>query len=448
MYYILVDNITYIKSFDYTDNKVRFAGDKNYAKKYDVLELRTNFAQIKNNLLNRGINSICIISECENDELGEVTLNKDLGTYEFYAQYKNKEKNEKNEGIILLENKPCVRKERSTSEFKMLTPKEIAKEISKIVIGQEEAIKKFSIIAYNHLLMVNNPNEGFHKQNILLCGASGTGKTLIAETASKIIGVPCVVYNIATTTASGYYGDSVTDIFSALLNEADGDLDLAQKGIVVLDEFDKKILRKENGVNGKIDVGGEAIVHELLKMLEGTKVKITKGGAYGREISFDTTNVTFVLAGALTGIEEQLEKQELEKLNKGNRVGFMGQSKTNVVVNKKSLRRDLTKEDLKKYGFSDELLGRISVIAKLNTLGKEEMIEILNNENGYMHEIERKFELLGKKIIFSDKFKEDIAEKALSNENLGARELNSLLNEALEDIMFSMPDEDKEVYEV
>ena len=216
----------------------------------------------------------------------------------------------------------------------------------------------------------------------------------------------------------------------------------------MLDEFDKKILRKENGVNGKIDVGGEAIVHELLKMLEGTKVKITKGGVYGREISFDTTNVTFVLAGALTGIEEQLEKQELEKLNKGNRMGFMGQSKTNEVIDKKALRRDLTKEDLKKYGFSDELLGRISIIAKLNTLGKEEMIEILNNENGYMHEIERKFEVLGKKIIFSDKFKEEIAEKALSNENLGARELNSLLNEALEDIMFNMPDEDKEVYEV
>lgn len=445
MYYILVDKITYVKSFDYTDNKVRFAGDKKYAKKFDMLELKANFIQIRDSLLERGIKNVCILSECENDELGEVGLNKEFKTYKFYLEYKN--------GTSSSEKTNTKKKEKrevskSEEEIKMLTPKTIAKEISKVVIGQEEAIKKFSISAYNHLLMINNPDEGFHKQNILLCGASGTGKTLIAETASKIIGVPCIVYNIATTTASGYYGDSVTDIFSALLNEADGDLDLAQKGIVVLDEFDKKILRKENGVNGKIDVGGEAIVHELLKMLEGTKVKITKGGAYGREISFDTTNVTFVLAGALTGIEEQLEKQELEKLNKGNRMGFMGQSKTNEVIDKKALRRDLTKEDLKKYGFSDELLGRISIIAKLNTLGKEEMIEILNNENGYMHEIERKFEVLGKKIIFSDKFKEEIAEKALSNENLGARELNSLLNEALEDIMFNMPDEDKEVYEV
>lgn len=445
MYYILVDKITYVKSFDYTDNKVRFAGDKKYAKKFDMLELKANFIQIRDSLLERGIKNVCILSECENDELGEVGLNKEFKTYKFYLEYKN--------GTSSSEKTNTKKKEKrevskSEEEIKMLTPKTIAKEISKVVIGQEEAIKKFSISAYNHLLMINNPDEGFHKQNILLCGASGTGKTLIAETASKIIGVPCIVYNIATTTASGYYGDSVTDIFSALLNEADGDLDLAQKGIVVLDEFDKKILRKENGVNGKIDVGGEAIVHELLKMLEGTKVKITKGGAYGREISFDTTNVTFVLAGALTGIEEQLEKQELEKLNKGNRMGFMGQSKTNEVIDKKALRRDLTKEDLKKYGFSDELLGRISIIAKLNTLGKEEMIEILNNENGYMHEIERKFEVLGKKIIFSDKFKEEIAEKALSNENLGARELNSLLNEALEDIMFNMPDEDKEVYEI
>ena len=445
MYYILVDKITYVKSFDYTDNKVRFAGDKKYAKKFDMIELKTNFIQIRDSLLERGIKNVCILSECENDELGEVGLNKEFKTYKFYLEYKNgTSSNEKTN----TKKKEKRETSKSEEEIKMLTPKTIAKEISKVVIGQEEAIKKFSISAYNHLLMINNPDEGFHKQNILLCGASGTGKTLIAETASKIIGVPCIVYNIATTTASGYYGDSVTDIFSALLNEADGDLDLAQKGIVVLDEFDKKILRKENGVNGKIDVGGEAIVHELLKMLEGTKVKITKGGAYGREISFDTTNVTFVLAGALTGIEEQLEKQELEKLNKGNRVGFMGQSKTNEVIDKKALRRDLTKEDLKKYGFSDELLGRISIIAKLNTLGKEEMIEILNNENGYMHEIERKFEVLGKKIIFSDKFKEEIAEKALSNENLGARELNSLLNEALEDIMFNMPDEDKEVYEV
>ena len=445
MYYILVDKITYVKSFDYTDNKVRFAGDKKYAKKFDILELRTNFIQIRDSLLERGIKNVCILSECENDELGEVGLNKEFKTYKFYLEYKNGTSSNEKTTVKKKEKKEVSKSE---EEIKMLTPKTIAKEISKVVIGQEEAIKKFSISAYNHLLMINNPDEGFHKQNILLCGASGTGKTLIAETASKIIGVPCIVYNIATTTASGYYGDSVTDIFSALLNEADGDLDLAQKGIVVLDEFDKKILRKENGVNGKIDVGGEAIVHELLKMLEGTKVKITKGGAYGREISFDTTNVTFVLAGALTGIEEQLEKQELEKLNKGNRMGFMGQSKTNGVIDKKALRRDLTKEDLKKYGFSDELLGRISIIAKLNTLGKEEMIEILNNENGYMHEIERKFEVLGKKIIFSDKFKEEIAEKALSNENLGARELNSLLNEALEDIMFNMPDEDKEIYEV
>ena len=445
MYYILVDKITYVKSFDYTDNKVRFAGDKKYAKKFDMIELKTNFIQIRDSLLERGIKNVCILSECENDELGEVGLNKEFKTYKFYLEYKN--------GVNSSEKTTVKKKEKkevskSEEEIKMLTPKTIAKEISKVVIGQEEAIKKFSISAYNHLLMINNPDEGFHKQNILLCGASGTGKTLIAETASKIIGVPCVVYNIATTTASGYYGDSVSDVFSALLNEANGDLELAQKGIVVLDEFDKKVLRKENGVNGRIDVGGEAIVHELLKMLEGTKVKITKDGAYGREISFDTTNVTFVLAGALTGIEEQLEKQELENLNKGNRMGFMGQSKTNEVIDKKALRRDLTKEDLKKYGFSDELLGRISIIAKLNTLGKEEMIEILNNENGYMHEIERKFEVLGKKIIFSDKFKEEIAEKALSNENLGARELNSLLNEALEDIMFNMPDEDKEVYEV
>ena len=445
MYYILVDKITYVKSFDYTDNKVRFAGDKKYAKKFDMLELKTNFIQIRDSLLERGIKNVCILSECENDELGEVGLNKEFKTYKFYLEYKNGASSNEKTNTKKKEKRETPKSE---EEIKMLTPKTIAKEISKVVIGQEEAIKKFSISAYNHLLMINNPDEGFHKQNILLCGASGTGKTLIAETASKIIGVPCIVYNIATTTASGYYGDSVTDIFSALLNEADGDLDLAQKGIVVLDEFDKKILRKENGVNGKIDVGGEAIVHELLKMLEGTKVKITKGGAYGREISFDTTNVTFVLAGALTGIEEQLEKQELEKLNKGNRMGFMGQSKTNEVIDKKALRKGLTKEDLKKYGFSDELLGRISIIAKLNTLGKEEMIEILNNENGYMHEIERKFEVLGKKIIFSDKFKEEIAEKALSNENLGARELNSLLNEALEDIMFNMPDEDKEVYEV
>lgn len=445
MYYILVDKITYVKSFDYTDNKVRFAGDKKYAKKFDMIELKTNFIQIKDSLLERGIKNVCVISECEHDELGEVALNKEFKTYKFYLEYKNGTSSNEKTTVKKKEKKEVSKSE---EEIKMLTPKTIAKEISKVVIGQEEAIKKFSISAYNHLLMINNPDEGFHKQNILLCGASGTGKTLIAETASKIIGVPCIVYNIATTTASGYYGDSVTDIFSALLNEADGDLDLAQKGIVVLDEFDKKILRKENGVNGKIDVGGEAIVHELLKMLEGTKVKITKGGAYGREITFDTTNVTFVLAGALTGIEELLEKQELEKLNKGNRMGFMGQSKTNEVIDKKALRRDLTKEDLKKYGFSDELLGRISIIAKLNTLGKEEMIEILNNENGYMHEIERKFEVLGKKIIFSDKFKEEIAEKALSNENLGARELNSLLNEALEDIMFNMPDEDKEVYEI
>ena len=332
---------------------------------------------------------------------------------------------------------------------KIRTPREIKEKLDEYVVGQDEATKKMAIVAYNHMLMINNPEKNFHKQNILLIGSSGSGKTYMCEVLSKIIDVPVLVYNIATTTSSGYISDSVSDIFVRLYNMCDGDLDKAQNSFCVLDEFDKKILRKTTNTSGNNDIAGSCVVDELLKILEGTDIEIEVPGMYGRKekILFNTSKITFVLAGACRGILDILKEKELAKLNSNTRIGFGGTTKVLTNSEDRELRKTIDKEILKEYGFSEEVLGRIACIANLNTLTIEDLKNILKNKHGYLQEVKDKFTLLGKEIEFTDEFIENICKEALANESLGSRELNYLVNKNLEDIMFNI-DEDEVKYTV
>ena len=222
-----------------------------------------------------------------------------------------------------------------------------------------------------------------------------------------------------------------------------------EKSIIVLDEICKKIGR--NKQNGESDiVAGDSVIWELLRILEGDNVTFEVNGYGGRKenITINTSKITFVLSGALTGIDEQLKEKELEELNENAGMGFLRQTKVKEGSDFKVLRKQITKSDLEDYNFPSELTGRISVIAKLNTLTKEDMKNILLNSHGYLQEVKDKFETLGKHIEFSEDFIDNVCEEAIKNEKLGARELNYIINEKIEDIMFNMPSEDKIEYTV
>ena len=228
--------------------------------------------------------------------------------------------------------KPKKTKEELTIEKNknIITPREIANKLSEKVIGQDKAIKKMSIVAYNHLLMINNRSKNFHKMTPLLIGASGSGKTYICQVLSEIIDVPYAIVNAAELTSSGYKGADVIDVFIRLYNECDGNLDKINHSIIVYDEIDKKILRKTNFKDGQQDVSGGVVVDEILKLIEGTKVEI-EVRVHGRieKVQIDTSQITFVFAGACKGIVDQLKEKEMNKLNSDSRIGIGGKPKKN-----------------------------------------------------------------------------------------------------------------------
>ena len=489
------DKELYLESFN-NDNTFEITDDYYKSQSFSFTEIKNNFVKMKGKILesDENIIGLYIISECRSNIESEEYLNDYFSCYKWYyeAMY-GAPYPENSKGVIFVDSADDVLNEyyqcleniskelgltivdRNKNEElnddkiklfnideedkqvenvvdknkKIMSPREIKEKLDEYVIGQDEATKKMAIVAYNHMLMINNPEKNFSKQNILLIGSSGSGKTYMCEVLSKIIDVPVLVYNIATTTSSGYISDSVSDIFVRLYNMCDGDLDKAQNSLCVLDEFDKKVLRKTNPKNGDSDIAGSCVVDELLKILEGTDIEIEVPGMYGRKekILFNTSKITFVLAGACRGILAILKEKELAKLNANARIGIGGRAKVLTNSEDRELRKTIDKEILKEYGFSEEVLGRVACIANLNTLTIEDLKNILKNRHGYLQEIKDKFMLLGKEIEFTDEFIESICKEALENESLGSRELNYLVNKNLEDIMFNI-DEDKVKYTV
>lgn len=313
------------------------------------------------------------------------------------------------------------------------TPSEIKEFLDQYVIDQEDAKVTLSVAAYNHykrILFNDLKHNEIEKSNVILLGPSGTGKTLLVKTLSEFLNVPFAIADATTLTEAGYVGEDVESVLERLYKNANNNLEDAQRGIVFIDEIDKKSRSAESNTNTK-DVSGQGVQQALLRLVEGTVVSITDGGKskQGNEIEFDTSNVLFITAGAFVGIDKIINK----RLSKGSKVGFNSELepvKKNITVEP---------EDLILFGLIPELVGRFPVITTCQDLSKESLIEIMkNSKRSITKQYQQLFELDNVSLIYEEEFYSDIADNVLKSK-VGARGIRSLCEKHLKELMFCLP---------
>lgn len=324
----------------------------------------------------------------------------------------------------------------SVSDKETVTPKEIKASLDEWIIGQEDAKKTLAIALSNHYKRLNQDedDELIEKSNVLLVGSTGSGKTASVKALAKSMDLPLVIEDVTSISSTGYVGRDTEDILKNLLSAADGNLEKAQKGIVLLDEGDK--LKREKSGNGARDVKGEGVQQSLLKIVEGGVFDLkTKAGV----IKFDTTNVLFILSGAFEGIEKVIEKR-LNTKNKKATVGFTGTIDTRKESQKyNDLIVQVKHEDLKNFGMMPELLGRFPVVTALQELSEEALIEILTKpKNAIVKQFKKNFAMDDVELDFTDKALYKIAKEA-KERKIGARALRSIVEDILKEPMFEVP---------
>ena len=330
--------------------------------------------------------------------------------------------------------------EHITHNIQLATPRQIKEHLDQYVIGQDDAKMTLAVSVYNHYKRINQSKKSdveIQKSNILMIGSTGSGKTYLAQSLAKFLGVPFAIADATTLTEAGYVGDDVENILLRLLENAQFDSELAEKGIIYIDEIDKISRRSEN-VSTTRDVGGEGVQQALLKIIEGTVSRVPLSG--GRKhpqaecVNIDTSNILFICGGAFDGLEKIINKGTDSKP-----IGFNADIQA-IKDNKSFDLSDVQQHDLVKYGLMPELIGRLPVITTLQPLSEGDLVKILvEPKNALTKQYQELFAMDNVKLEFEESALYRIAELAIKKE-IGARGLRSIIEKCIKKIMYEIPD--------